>query len=66
LLNFKKKTHVSLKILLEGNLSKCLNSKIMFLWLPVSGFNQQNLFENQAFHVHLKPTQKIVVEGELT
>jgi hypothetical protein len=67
LLNFKKKAHVSLKILPEGKLSKCLNSKSMFLWLCVSGLNQPNLLESQAFHVHLKPEKnEITVEGEVT
>jgi hypothetical protein len=64
LLNFKKKANVSLKILPEGKLSKCLNSKITFLWLPVCGLNQHNLFKN---HVHLKPKEnEIVIEGEVT
>jgi hypothetical protein len=67
LLNFKKKANVSLKILPEGKLSKCLNSKITFLWLPVCGLNQPNLLESQAFHIHLKPKEnEIAVEGEVT
>jgi hypothetical protein len=67
LLNFKKKARVSLKILPETKLSKCLNSKITFLWLPVSGLKQPNLLERQEFHIHLKPKQnEIAVEGEVT
>jgi hypothetical protein len=57
LLNIKKKTAVPLKVLLKGKLSICLTSKIAFLWLRVSGLNQPNLSENQAFHVHQKPKQ---------
>jgi hypothetical protein len=66
LLNIKKKTAVSLKVLPKGKLSKWLTSKTAFLWLCVSGLNQTNLSENQIFHVHLKPKQnQIMVEGEL-
>jgi hypothetical protein len=63
LLNFKKKTAVPLKILPKGKLSKSLTNKISFLWLLVSWLN---LMESHIFHVHLKPTHKITVEGEVT
>jgi len=63
LLNFKKKTAVSLKTLPKGKLSKNLTKKIFFLWLLVSLLY---LMESHIFHIHLKPTYKITVEGEVT
>ena len=66
LLNFKKKTAVPLNLLSNGKLSECLKGKNVFFWSHVSGFNQSKLWKNQAFHVHLKPAQKITVEGEVT
>jgi hypothetical protein len=63
LLKFKKKTAVSLKVLLKGKLSKSLTSKTSFLWLLVSWLN---LMENHIFRIHLKPTYKITVKGEVT
>jgi hypothetical protein len=66
LLNFKKKTDVSLNLLSNGKLSEYLNGKNVFFWSHVSGFNQPKLLESQAFHVHLKLAQKITVEGEVT
>jgi len=66
LLNFEKKTAVSFNLLSNGKLSEYLNCKNVFFWLHVSGFNQPKLLESQAFHVHLKPAQKITVKGEGT
>jgi hypothetical protein len=66
LLNFKKKTAVSLNLLSNGKLSEYLKGKNVFFWSHVSGVNQPTLLENQAFHVHLRPAQKITVEGEVT
>jgi len=66
LLNFKKKTAVSLNLLSNGKLSECLKGKNVFFWSHVSGFNQPKLLESQVFHVHLKTAQKITVEGEVT
>jgi len=63
LLNIKKKTANSLKILPKGKLSKSLTNKASFLWLLVSWFT---LMESHIFHIHLKPTYKITVKSEVT
>ena len=63
LLNFKKKTAISLKTLLKDKLPKNLIGKTSFLWLIVSLLN---LMEHRVFYDHLKPAQKITVKGGVT
>jgi hypothetical protein len=60
---FKKPEYVSLEILSESKLSKCLSSKSSFLWLLVSSVSEYDFFENQIFGFCLTPNNaKIVVE----
>ena len=67
LLNFQKKTEISIKLLLESKLSKCLEGKQQFLWLSVPNFKKTVFSINQLFQVHLKPYKTIkTVKGEET
>jgi hypothetical protein len=53
----------TLKILLKSKLSKNLIRKISGLWVLVYWLN---LTEDHIFNVHLKLTNKILFEGEVT
>jgi hypothetical protein len=67
LLNFKKKTAVSLNFLSNGQLYEYLKGKNVFFWSHVSRFDRPELLESQAFHVYPKPAEnEILVEGEVT
>ena len=66
LLNFHKKPDIPLKMFPIGKLSEYLKSKTTFLWLPVFESEKTGFSKNQIFHVHLKPKQIEMAEGEDT
>jgi len=62
LLNIKKISVVSVKVLPKGKLSKYLTNKTEFSRLLVYRLNSVSLGQ---IHVHLKPTtQQLTVKGE--
>jgi hypothetical protein len=66
LLNIEKKAVVPLNLLQSSQLSEYLKAKLAFYWSRVSQSNKPCLWQNHAFHIHLKPAQKIRVKGEIT
>ena len=66
LLNFKKKTAVSLKLLSNGKLSEYLKGKNVFFMVTCFWVSPTRIIGKPSFHVHLKPAQKITVKGEVT
>jgi hypothetical protein len=64
LLNFQKKTQLSLKPLLEGKFSKNSLSKTVFSCLTVSTPLLSIFGKNYIFHIHSKPLVNEKVESE--
>ena len=63
LLNIKKKSAVSLNLLPNVKLSGCLKAVTLFSCSGVFEFNKPILF---ASNVHLRPVERLTVEGEDT
>ena len=63
MLNIRKKMAVSFSLLSNGKLSGCLEAVTVFFCSGVSEPNKPRLF---AAHAHLRPVEKLTVEGEDT